>query len=390
MAKKLIRVTTVPLALCYLLPGQMLYMKQHGLDVLMISADGKERALVIENEQCRHIIVPMERNISLFKDVKCLFNFIKIFKQEKPDIVHTHTPKAGLLGMLAAKFCNVPVRIHTVAGLRYMTEKGLKKFILINMEKITAFAANKVWPNSNSMKNILLQKNICRKDKLEVIGKGSTNGIDLQRFSVDNINPEKLELIKQQIQYNDSLFYFLFIGRLVKDKGIEELITAFEKLSVEKSDARLLIVGPLENDDDPVNNETLKKITEHKAIMHLGWQNNIEYYFMLADIFVFPSHREGFPNVLLQAGAMCCPVICSNIPGNIDIVEHKKTGILFETGNADEIYHLMKHYSNVELKNELSGYAGALQQNVVQNYSRNTIHKLIFDKYLFYLDNLKN
>jgi glycosyltransferase involved in cell wall biosynthesis len=390
MAKKLVRITTVPLALCYLLPGQMLYMKQHGLDVVMISADGNERATVIENEGCRHIVVPMERKISIIKDIKCLIQLIKILKREKPDIVHTHTPKAGLLGMISAKICRVPLRIHTVAGLRYMTEAGIKRFILIMMEKITSLAANKVWANSISMKKILEKKNICRKEKLEVIGAGSTNGIDLHRFSPANINELELEKIKQKIKYSKSLFYFLYIGRLVKDKGIEELIAAFESLSKENDTVRLLLVGPVENDDNPVNKDTIEKINKSKTIQHVGWQSNIEYYFALANIFVFPSHREGFPNVLLQAGAMGCPVLCSNIPGNIDIINHNKTGILFTVADSNQLYALMKQYSNKAQQSELLKYAQTLAQHVRENYSRQAIHKLIFDKYLYYLANFKN
>ena len=138
------------MALKYLLPGQMHFMQQQGFTVLMISADGKERADVMENEQCPHIIVPMTRQITPVQDLKCLLKLIKIFKREKPDIVHTHTPKAGLLGMLAARICFVKVRIHTVAGLPLMVEKGGKLALLAFIEKLTYAAANQVWPNSNS------------------------------------------------------------------------------------------------------------------------------------------------------------------------------------------------------------------------------------------------
>ena len=128
--KKLIRITTVPMSLLYLLPGQMDFMKKQGYEVLMISADGKELPDVIEREKCRHIIVPMTRKITPFQDLKCLLKLIKIFKTEKPDIVHTHTPKAGLLGMIAAKICFVKIRIHTVAGLPLMAETGFKYQLL--------------------------------------------------------------------------------------------------------------------------------------------------------------------------------------------------------------------------------------------------------------------
>lgn len=148
------------MALGYLLPGQMRFMAGNGFDVLMISADGKELAAVIENEKCRHIIVPMTRKITPFQDVTCLIRLIKIFRKEKPDIVHTHTPKAGLLGMLAAKVCGVKIRIHTVAGLPLMAESGFKYRLLKFIERLTYAAANQVWPNSQSLFNFISEKKL--------------------------------------------------------------------------------------------------------------------------------------------------------------------------------------------------------------------------------------
>src|SRR5882762_7685479 len=163
---KLIRITTVPMALRYLLPGQMRFMAGNGFDVLMISADGKELKDVIEKEACPHIIVPMTRKITPLRDLRCLFKLIKILKKEKPDIVHTHTPKAGILGMLAAKCCGVKLRIHTVAGLPMMVEKGWKYRLLRFVEKRTYAAANHIWPNSNSLLQFITEQKLCDPEKL--------------------------------------------------------------------------------------------------------------------------------------------------------------------------------------------------------------------------------
>jgi hypothetical protein len=160
------------MALRYLLPGQMNFMAANGFEVLMISADGKELAEVIEKEQCRHIIVPMTRKITPFRDLGCLFKLIRIFRKERPDIVHTHTPKAGLLGMLAAKICGVKTRIHTVAGLPLMVETGFKYRLLKFIEKLTYAAANHVWPNSNSLMQFISENNLCKQNKLQIIAKG--------------------------------------------------------------------------------------------------------------------------------------------------------------------------------------------------------------------------
>ena len=150
MPKKIIRITTVPMALAHLLRGQMRYMKNHGFEVILISADGPERNEVIATEECPHIIVPMTRKITPFRDLQCLFELYRIIRKEKPDIVHTHTPKAGLLGMLAAAFCGTHIRIHTVAGMPLMIERSFKFRLLKFIEKLTYKAASNVWPNSES------------------------------------------------------------------------------------------------------------------------------------------------------------------------------------------------------------------------------------------------
>ena len=148
---KLIRITTAPLSLNVLLKGQMRYMNENGFDVVMVSSDGNELELVKRNEGCRHHIIPMTRKMTPFTDLRCLWLMYRFFKKEKPDIVHSHTPKAGLISMLAARMAGVKIRIHTIAGLRFMTAKGMSRKILVAMEKLTARAAQHVWPNSFSL-----------------------------------------------------------------------------------------------------------------------------------------------------------------------------------------------------------------------------------------------
>ncbi len=316
------------MALAYLLPGQMKFMHENGFDVPMISADGKDREQVITNEKCRHIIVPMTRTITPWQDLKCLWQLIKIFRKEKPDIVHTHTPKAGLLGMLAAFICSVKVRIHTVAGLPLMVEKGFKFRLLTFIEKITFAAANHVWPNSNSLKKYIVENNLSKKSKLEVIGSGSSNGINLNRFNKELPDNNAIEKIKSIIQYSEQNKYLLFVGRMVADKGVAELVNAFSVLQKNHDQLKLILIGPDEKELDPLPFDTLNQIQNNSAILRINWTDHVEFYMAIADYFVFPSHREGFPNVLLQAGAMQLPVICSNIPGNVDLIINNETGII--------------------------------------------------------------
>jgi glycosyltransferase involved in cell wall biosynthesis len=367
------------MALRYLLPGQMLFMSNNGFDVLMISADGKELSEVIDKEQCRHLIVPMTRKITPFTDLKCLFRLINIIRREKPGIVHTHTPKAGLLGMLAAKLCGVKVRIHTVAGLPLMVEKGFKYRLLKFIEKLTYAAANHVWPNSNSLMQFISSHKLCKTAKLHIIAKGSTNGIDVNRFSEMSLDEHLINDIKAQIAYAAQYTYLLCIGRLVKDKGLVELVHVFKQLQKNNENLRLILVGEYEDTLDPLPESTLHEITRNPSIIHIKWSNRVEYFMHLAHFFVFPSHREGFPNVLLQAGAMGLPVICSHIAGNIDIITNNETGLIFESANEQQMLKLLQ-YALLHPQH-MQAMAKKLQQQVRENYRQENIWQNMLEAY---------
>lgn len=379
MNKKLIRITTVPLALRYLLPGQMKFMKDNGFDVIMISADGVEINEVIENEQCRHIIVPMSRRITPLVDFKCLIQLIKIFRNERPDIVHTHTPKAGLLGMLAAKICRVKIRIHTIAGLRFTTSKWISRQILIRMEKITCYAANEVWPNSFSLMQAVKHYKLAPPAKLKVIASGSTNGIDLNRFSVSSLQSGVISDVKQQMKYNPDLEYLLFVGRIVKDKGVEELVQVFADLYMQNNRLRLILVGSFEEKLDPLNENTKQLLNTHTGIIHIAWSNSVEYFMHLSLLLIHPSYREGFPNVLLQAGAMGCPIVCSAIEGNVDVIEHGKTGLLFKVTNRESLYQQLTFALNNPLL--MKEYANTLKLNIHKKFDRSIVQAKILEQY---------
>jgi glycosyltransferase involved in cell wall biosynthesis len=377
--KKLIRITTVPMALRYLLPGQPQFMQQNGFDVLMISADGPELNEVIKNEGCRHIIVPMTRQITPLQDLKCLIQLIQIFKKERPDIVHTHTPKAGLLGMLAAKFCGVKVRIHTVAGMPLMVEKGAKLKLLTFIEKLTYWAAGHVWPNSASLQAFIRAQQLTAEKKLHIIAKGSTNGINLQRFNKAALTETGIAAIKKSIGHSAENTYLLCIGRLVADKGIVELVQVFTRLQKKYAQLRLVLVGDFEAALDPLPAGVLEQIQINPAIIHITWTQQVEYFMQVADYFIFPSHREGFPNVLLQAGAMELPIVCSRIAGNVDIVEHNTTGLIFNRADAQEMEQQVEYAINHP--QEMKRMAQTLCSIVQNDYRRENIWQNILANY---------
>ena len=378
-SKKLIRITTIPMALHVLLPGQMKFMSENGFKVIMISADGENLDKVIENEKCQHIIVPMTRKITPWQDLLCLFQLIKIFRKEKPDIVHSHTPKAGLLGMMAAKISGIKIRIHTVAGLPLMEESGLKYALLKQIEKITYSVANHVWPNSNSLYNFIKKNNLADAYKLKVIGQGSTNGVSITRFNKETLDKNFLTVIKGNINYDTASVYLLCIGRLVKHKGIVELVNVFSLLKKNYPHLKLILVGIFESSLDPLPKKILKQIVDDPCIINVGWSDNAEYYMSLAHYFVFPSYREGFPNVLLEAGAIQLPVICSNIPGNTDIIIHNETGLLFEKKNEKDMYQKLKYA--LDNPKKMLSMANKLQHYIKFWYEREMYWKILLEEY---------
>ncbi len=377
---KLIRITTAPISLNVLLSGQMRYMNEHGFEVVMVSSDGPELQKVKQTEGCRHHIIPMTRKMTPVGDLRCLWQLYRFFKKEKPDIVHSHTPKGGLLGMLAARMAGVKIRVHTVAGLRYVTTKGFSRRILVFMERLTARCANYVWPNSYSLQEFIKAHKLAKPSKLEVIGRGSSNGINLKRYSPTAIIAEKIEQTKKKIQYDETNFYFLSVGRIVHDKGMDELLNAFVRLYETEPLARLVLVGAFEDEVDPVSEQARHLIQNHPGVIMAGWSDQVEYFMQLAHVLVHPSHREGFPNVLLQAGAMGCPIICSRIEGNIDIVEHEKTGLIFEVKSEEQLLSQMQY----AIKNPsiIKKYAQALRQHIEQRFDQPIIHSLLHKKYL--------
>jgi glycosyltransferase involved in cell wall biosynthesis len=376
---KLIRVTTVPLSLKYLVSGQARYMQEQGFEVIVISSYGPEREEIMRKEGCRHHIIPMTRKMTPLADVRSLWLLYRFFKKEKPDIVHSHTPKAGLLAMLAARLAGVKIRIHTIAGLRFVTTSGLFRRVLVAMEKLTAQSATHVWPNSFSLLDYINKIKLVKSKKLGLIGWGSSNGIDLGRYAMAALKEGKLNEAKRLVSYDDRNIYFLAVGRIVHDKGIDELLKAFTRVHAANDHTRLILLGAFEDDVDPVSDESKAVLKTHPAIIHVGWSEEVEYYMHLSFALIHASYREGFPNVLLQAGAMGCPVICSRIEGNIDLVEQEKTGLLFEVRNEKELQEKME----LALANPavIRQYAENLREKVANHFDQRLIWQQLHQRY---------
>ena len=332
---KLLRLTTVDISLNSLLKGQLRYLSQY-FEVVGVAADTGVLQQVSEREGVRVVDLPMHREISLWADCKSLWTLIKLFRRERPDIVHANTPKASLLGMMAAALCRVPNRIYTVTGLRFETTQGVLRFVLKTMERITCLCATKVIPEGDGVKSILLRERITRKPMQKVLN-GNINGVDLEWYD----RTESVMQRASEVRGDSTDFTFVFIGRIVRDKGVNELVEAFSRLANERSDVRLMLVGRFEDDLDPLPQHTKKQIESNERISFVGYQSDVRPYLVASDVLVLPSYREGFPNVVLQAGAMGLPVIVTDVNGSDEAICSGVNGVIVPKYSSEVLYRAM-------------------------------------------------
>jgi len=344
MSKKtLVRITTVPLSLEKLLTGQLHFMSSF-YNVIAVSSDVKRLEKYGEQEKVAVFPIEMTRQITPVKDILAVLKLYFFLKKTKPFIVHTHTPKAGIVGMLASKLAGVPNRLHTVAGMPLLEQTGLKRKILDIVEKLTYSCATNVYPNSFKMKDIIIENAYCPTSKLKVLGNGSSNGIDTSYFDESHFSEEDKDSLKSELGILPTDFVFVFVGRIVADKGINELIAAFIDLQKIRKEVKLLLVGPFEQELDPLNEKTMNHIKTNTSIYSVGYQLDVRPYFAIANSLVFPSYREGFPNVVMQAGAMGLPCIVTDINGCNEIIENQKNGCIIPVKNQKTIYESMINF----------------------------------------------
>lgn len=373
---KLIRTSTVSMSLDYLLKGQLSFLQNY-YEVIAVSGNDIHLEEVAHREKVRTISVVMQRNISPLKDLLSLWNLYVLFKKEKPLIVHSITPKAGLLTMTAGFFAGVPIRIHTFTGLIFPSKTGLLKRLLILMDKLLCKFATHVYPEGNGVKQDLINFGITRKP-LKVIANGNVNGIDTDYFNNNNLSELENQTLKNALGINPNDFVFIFVGRLVGDKGINELIAAFKKFN--STDAiKLLLVGPFEHELDPLLVETLHEIKVNVNIISVGFQKEVRSYFAIADALVFPSYREGFPNVVLQAGAMNLPSIVTDINGSNEIISDGINGIIIASKNSVELYEAMLELVNdAELRENLQKHS---REMIVSRFEQKMVWEAILEEY---------
>lgn len=370
--RKIIRAVTVADSLIFIEPSVLPLKDKY--EVQILSSPGERLNQMGVKYGVKIHPLYMFRRISPFQDLKSLYKLIRLFRRESPDIVHSMTPKAGLLCMLAAWITRVPRRVHTFTGLVWPTSSGISRRILMCTDWLTCACATHVIPEGQGVLNDL-QKYITKKT-MRVLGYGNVCGIDLKRFS----RTDKVMEIAKNIRVN-GVFSFLFVGRIVKEKGINELVIAFDELNKKYPATRLFLVGNYEADLGPLNPDTINKINSNSAINAVGakFGNDLLAYYAASDCFVFPSYREGFPNVVIEAGAMGLPSIVTDINGSRDIIVDGKNGIIIPSKNYVALYNSMEQMIlDEELKQSLASNA---REMIEKRYEQSFVTGCLLDFY---------
>ena len=369
--KRIIRAATVPQSLDTFCKGILKELSRE-YEVVAVSSPGEALERVEMREGVRTIAVPMERHISLMSDLKSLWKMWRVMRRERPVMVHSMTPKAGLICMLSAWLARVPRRVHTFTGLVWPTSSGMKRRILMATDWITCACATHIIPEGEGVKNDLLNHHITRKP-IKVLGYGNVMGIDLEHY-----NPNEFDTSTHEG------FTFVFVGRIVRDKGINELVSAFDHLRQEHSDVRLVLVGAGEDDLDPVAPETKERINRGDGIEAVGRQKDVRPFYAQADALVFPSYREGFPNVVIEAGAMNLPSIVTDINGSRDIIVDGQNGVIIPSQDEEALYEAMKRF--VEHPDVVAQLAANARSMIASRFEQSFVRQCLYDFYHEILD----
>jgi glycosyltransferase involved in cell wall biosynthesis len=386
---KILRIVTAPISMNIILKGQLAYMNQHFEVVGVTAYDEKHFNEIKNREGIRMHAVSLARAISPLQDLKALWQIIRIIRHERPDIVHSHTPKAGLLGMLAAWLLRVPVRMHTVGGMPLMEVTGLKRRLLNLLERITYGCAHRVYPNSKGLFEFIVEQKFCPPTKLKVLANGGSNGINTDHFSPD-FWPNALEerqKMRQSLGITESDLVFCFVGRIAREKGMGELLTAFERLQKHHS-IKLILVGTFEKHYGVLDAQVVQAIENNPDILFLGRFDDVRPYYALSDVFVFPTYREGFPNALLEAGAMQLPCIATDINGCNEIVQHRRNGLLIPPKSEVALHDAMLEM--IAQPDERTQLAQQARQDIVAMFRREFVWNSLLEEYRNLLKNANN
>lgn len=327
--------TTAPIALVFFYKGLLDYFVDKGFEVTVITSPD-EQFINKLSPRAQYVLIPMLREISLLKDLMALIRITRVLKNGKFDIIQYCTPKAAFLGSIASWLCRIPVRLYLMWGIYYTSQSGLLRAVMKIIEKLTCSFSTHVSPDSYGNYHFAISERLCPAGKISVVGKGSASGIDLDRFNPDRLQKKRTE-IRNNLNILPGSIVIGFVGRLCRDKGINELTLVFKELAKKNAGLYLLLVGPTEEENCKLESAVQNILQHDRNILRMGYQDKPEEFLAAMDIFVLPSYREGFGVVNIEASAMELPIISTDIPGPREAVIDGKTGILIKPKSVEEL-----------------------------------------------------
>ena len=370
--KKIIRISNIPASLngfC----KDLLKDLSKDYDIIALSSPGDYLDEIAEREGVRTIAVPIERRLAPLKDIVTLFRLIRVFRKEKPDMLHSIGHKAAILGQFAAKLTGVKYRVHNFTGLAFPTAKGFSRYVLKKVDKFICWCSTDILPEGKGVMRDLQQNRITSKP-LRILGNGNIRGIDLDYYArTPEVVSEARKIRK------DGCYTFVFVGRVVADKGINELVEAFCRLNREIPSARLILVGDRDNGINPISPKTSETIKNNPDIYEAGLQRDVRPWYAASDCFILPSYREGFPNSVIEAGAMGLPSIVTDINGSNEIIIAGKNGLVVPPENSEALYSAMKRMMEDNTLRE--GAKLCAREMVASRYDRSFVWKCLKEFY---------
>ena len=384
MKIKLVHITTVPQTLAFF-RGQVGFLKDRGFEISAISSPGGPGDEFSKKEGIPIHPVRMSRGIDLGRDLMAFVRLWLALRRTRPDIVHAHTPKAGLLGVLAARWAGIQVIMLSVFGLAQMTMRGPKKTMMDALTRLSCACAHKVWCDSGSMRDFLVRNKLCFEDKVVVMGEGSVNGVDAEgTFSPARYGADFRAGMRARLGIPERAVVLGFSGRIARDKGMHEMAEAWRMLSAKRQDLHLVLIGSLE-DRDPPETQDLRLFESEPRIHLVGFQQDVPSYLAVIDIFVMPSYREGFGLANIEASAMGLPVVSTRIPGCVDSVKDGQTGLLVPPKDAERLAEAIELYLDDPELRRTHGQAG--RQRALRDFRPESIWQDLFEEYRALMDN---
>ena len=353
---RLVHITTVPKSFLFL-RDQIRYVRERGFEVSAITSPGPELARFSRELDLEILPIEMPRRISPLEDLAALGRIATALRKISPDIVHAHTPKGGLLGMMGAALAGIDHRVYHMRGLPMMTATGAKRELLCWTERISCGLAHKTIAVSHSLRDVAIEERLTRANKIHVMLGGSGQGVEAKKRFDPAMYEGERERIRREQNIPEDALVLGFIGRLVRDKGIVELASAWETLRERHPNAHMLIVGPFQ-ERDPVPRQTREALEQDPRVHMLGWQSETAPFYRAMDVVTLPSWREGFPNVPLEAAAMELPVVSTLVAGCIDAVADGKTGALVPVRDPDALAQAIDGYLSHADRRIAHGKAG--------------------------------